>query len=269
MVSRSVVQVGGGSFSYREAGTGEPIVYAHGFPTSGYLWRDVMAETSKSFHAIAPDFPGYGDSDLLSGPHTWETLMRWLGEFVDAIGLDTFHLAVHDWGGLIGLGWASQNPQRVSSLLITDTSFRSRDRWHAAARQWRTPGVGEELFGSLTRDGLKNLLSAVTSIPDDAIDEYWKGLSDPARRAAKLEMYRSLEFEMLTPLEPLLKEVAPGRVRVIWGENDPFVPPKIGTGMAEVLEAEITIIAGASHFLQEDAGADVGRLHLDFLKSQA
>ena len=263
-----MVEVRGRKASFLEAGQGEAVIYLHGFPTSGYLWRDVMAQTSESYRTISPDFPGFGHSQLLDEPHTWDALRSWVGDFVDALGLEQIHLAVHDWGGLIGLPWFCDNDSRVKSLLICDTSFSSRDRWHAMATQWREPGVGEETIGAMTRAGFDALMRMSSpQIDDDALDKYWEGLATIQQRAAKLEMYRSLDFEMFEPYMAKFSEVTKGKTRIVWGSGDPFVPPKVGQRFAERTGGEITILEGAGHFLQEDAGAEVGRLHLAFLRS--
>jgi haloalkane dehalogenase len=254
--------------NYWESGSGEAILYLHGFPTSGYLWRHVLGETAQSFRAIAPDFPGFGRSELMGGPHTWRALIDWLDQFVTELEIAPVHLGVHDWGGLIGIAWACEHPDKVSSLLITDTSFRSTDRWHGLATEWRKPVVGEQMLGSITREGLQALLSAASQhIPEDAIDEYWSGLNTEERISAKLEMYRSLDFEMLAPLEPRLDQIAPGRTRVVWGANDPFVPQKVAHWFGERLGTEVNVLENASHFLQEDAGQEIGRIHREFLES--
>lgn len=261
------VTVGGIEAAYRESGSGEPVLYLHGFPTSSYLWRDVMQQVGRGYRAIAPDLPSFGESALLDGPHTWESMIEWTDAFVETLKLAPVHLAVHDWGGLIGLAWASLNPEKVSSLLITDTSFRSTDHWHAMAREWRKEGVGEELIGEMNEAGFRAFVSMVTPVEDHALAEYWKGLSTTKRRAAKLELYRSLEFEMLAPLEPKLPKVAPGRVLVVWGEPDPVLSTKLALRFGEKLGADVKIIEGAGHFLQEQAGGRVGYLHKEFLDS--
>lgn len=259
------IDVAGSMATYRELGRGEVVLYLHGFPTSGYLWRHVMAEL-EGFRAIAPDFPGFGDSDLLNSPHTWEALKTWVTLFLDALAIDEVHLGVHDWGGLIGLPWMCENPARVKSLLITDTSFNPRDRWHALATQWREPGVGEEMIGQITRDGLGSLLAVSGSdLPEDAIDEYWKCLDSTAKQAAKLEMYRSLDFPMFEPYMQDFPRVAGGKTCIVWGESDPFVPARVAERFGQTLEAQPTVLKGAGHFLQEDRGLEVGRLHSEFL----
>ena len=266
-MKRASVDIEGKVFSFLEEGEGEPVLYVHGFPTAAHLWRDVISEVSKGFRCLACDLPGFGHSELLDGSHTWEALVDWLDEFVGAVGTGPVHLGVHDWGGLIGLAWAAKHPEKVASLLISDTSFSSRDSWHAAAQQWRTPGVGEDLIVGMRKEGFANLMSVVTTMSPETISEYWKGLDTRERRQAKLEMYRSLDFTMLAPLEPHLPKVAPGRVMIIWGENDVFVPPKTAFRLGDVLGAEPVIVPGASHFLQEDAGREVGKRHLEFLES--
>lgn len=265
-ITRAQTQVEGKTASYLSKGEGEAVLYLHGFPTSGYLWRDVMGVVSSGYLTIAVDFPGFGHSQLLDSDHDWRRLSEWIGKFLDAIGLDKVHLAVHDWGGLLGLPWLCENPERVASLLVTDTSFTSTDRWHALAQQWREPGVGEESLAQLNPQGFASLMSVTGSkVDEQAVDEYFRGLETEELRAAKLQMYRSLDFGMFAPYMGKFEQIASGKSRVVWGANDPFVPAKVAHRFGERLGAEVTILEGAGHFLQEDAGAEVGRLHLEFL----
>lgn len=266
MIERRSVDIDGSQVSYLEAGEGEPVLYLHGFPTSGHLWRDVMVPVAAQARAIAPDFPGFGRSELLKGPHTWAALLDWVGRFTETLGIDQLHLAVHDWGGLIGLPWFCENHDRVLSLLITDTSFSSTDRWHALATQWREPGIGEETIGSITQEGFEQLIRMGSPGMDQgSVEEFWRGLETIERRVAKLEMYRSLEFEMFEPYMPVFDHLASGRTRVIWGAADPFLPAKVATRFGERTGAEVTVIEGAGHFLQQDAGDEIGKLHAAFL----
>jgi len=227
-----------------------------------------MKQVAAGYRTVAPDLPGFGRSDLLDGAHGWKDLMGWISGFLDALSITKVHLAVHDWGGLLGLPWLCENPERVLSLLVTDTSFSSTDRWHALAQQWREPGTGEESLAQLTEEGFAVLMSASGSDVDPtAVKEYYRGLATEELRAAKLQMYRSLDFEMFAPYMGRFEEIARGKSRVVWGANDLFVLAKVANRFGERLGAEITILEGAGHFLQEDAGAEVGRLHLEFLSS--
>jgi haloalkane dehalogenase len=265
------IEVNGKNVSYRQAGAGQPVLYLHGFPTSGYLWRKVMREVSQGFMTIAPDLPGFGDSDLMEGHHGWRELKDWIDAFVDALGIAPVHLSVHDWGGLIGMPWFCEHPGKVRSLLISDTSFSSRDRWHALATEWRKPEVGEELLGSMTREGFGSMLAVTVSKPldEDSAAEYFKCVATPERRAAKLQMYRSLDFPMFEPYMDEFPKIAMGKSRIIWGGADMFVPLKTAHRLSDLLSAELTVLEQANHFLQEDAGEELGKLHREFLRSLA
>lgn len=254
--------------AYHEKGEGEPVLYLHGFPNSGFLWRKTAEVVSSRYRTIAPDFPGSGDTELTYRPQSWRRLVDWVEAFVDELDLGPVHLGVHDWGGLIGLPWMCEHPEKVRSLLITNTSFSSEDRWHALATEWRKPVVGEEMLNGMTEDGFAAMMSTMAAKPLDraAVAEYWKGLSTPDRRQGQLEMYRSLEFSMFEPYMDDFPKIASGISRVVWGGDDPFVPVKVASRFGERLGAEVTVLE-ASHFVQEDAGAEVGQLHLDFLAS--
>jgi haloalkane dehalogenase len=265
----ATARVGENDFVYRETGEGDPVLYLHGFPTSGYLWRQVMVPVSSNYRTIAPDMPGFGESPLMDRAHTWENLIEWVDAFVDSMKIAPVHLGVHDWGGLIGLAWACIHPEKVRSLLITNTSFRAKDEWHGLAQQWREPEVGDELIGGMTEEGFKSLLSATGNMGEESMDEYWKGLSTLERRTAKLEMYRSLEFKMFEPLEPKLPEVAAKGARVVWGGADPLLHSKFALRFGDRLGAEVTILQDVGHFLQEERGEELGKIHADFLNSLA
>jgi pimeloyl-ACP methyl ester carboxylesterase len=98
--------------SYREAvpdgwQSGGPSALAiHGYPTSSYLWRNVLPRLADAGHrAVAPDLPGFGDSPP-DRPGTWERQIESVERFRTTLGLNRLTLIVHDWGGLIGLRWA-------------------------------------------------------------------------------------------------------------------------------------------------------------------
>ena len=90
---------------------------------------------------------------------------------------------MHDWGGLIGLRWACDNPGAVSALFITDTGFFPDGRWHGMAKTLRTEGEGEQVLDNINHDLFGMALRHISAaLPDDAIDEYWKAYGDDERR---------------------------------------------------------------------------------------
>src|SRR5436189_5289400 len=100
------------SLAHREAGPedGPVALLLHGFPESSYMWRALLpALADAGWHAIAPDFGGYGDSEP-DPPATWERHMEELERFRQEQAIQRCVLVVHDWGGLIGLRWACEHP---------------------------------------------------------------------------------------------------------------------------------------------------------------
>ena len=166
--------------------TGDPVLLLHGFPESSYMWRDLMPTIAAGGHrAIAPDLPGFGNSAPLE-PNSWENLVEAVDSFVTELQLGPVILLCHDWGGLVGLRWACDHPGAASALVISSTGFFSDGKWHGMAQALRTPGTGEELLESMTREGFGAVMGAASAnFTSDAVDEYWRAASTPAGRQAR------------------------------------------------------------------------------------
>jgi haloalkane dehalogenase len=266
LVRRDVV-IGGARISYRTAGTGPPIVCIHGYPTSSYMWRGIAPTLAAVGTVIAPDLPGFGDSELGASRGTWEEQVAFLEDFAVALGLTRADVVVHDWGGLIGLRWICDFPARLDRLVITDSGFFHDGRWHALALTMRTPGDGEALMEAITAEGFAaGMQAACPAMDAAACAEYWKGLATPERRAAKLALYRSGDFAKLEPYRGRLAALARPTL-VLWGGDDRFSPPAGARRFArEIPAATMEILPGVGHFLHEDAPALVGSRIRDFLR---
>ena len=229
------------------------VLALHGYPTSSYLWRNVLPEAAKAgYRAFAPDLPGFGDS-AADPPGTWEHQMENVERFRRALDLGAVTLIVHDWGGLIGLRWACEHPDAVNALVITDTGFFPDGRWHGLAKTLQTEGEGEQAVESITRDLLAAGLRQVSPrLPDDAIDEYWKAFGDAERRRSQLELYRSGDFSKLKPYSGKLAALGVPAL-IIWGAKDQFAP--VGGAyrfQKELPAARLVVLDEAGHFLMED-----------------
>lgn len=106
-----------------DEGNGEPVVCLHGVPTSAFLYRKVVTElASRGLRGIAFDLPGLGLADRPEDfDYTWTGLGRWTVAAIDALGLDRYHLVVHDIGGPVGFELAAAQPSRVASLTVLNT----------------------------------------------------------------------------------------------------------------------------------------------------
>jgi len=241
---------------HREAGTrGDPaVLLVHGYPQSSYMWRDLLGALAEAgLHALAPDLAGFGDSPI-DGAGTWERHVSDLEAFRIAHELERVALVVHDWGGLIGLRWACDHPEAVSALVISDSGFFGDGKWHGLAQVLRTPGDGEQAVAAMTgAAALGPLLQPLSrGIDDAAIAEYAKAFSDPARRQAQLDLYRSGDFEKLEAYEGRLAALGVPTL-LLWGADDPFAPVAGARRLqAEIPHAELIVVPGTRHFVLED-----------------
>lgn len=252
------------SLAFRDEGAKDAPValLLHGYPNSSYMWKDVLpAVAGAGFRAIAPDFPGYGDSQLIRGDAgTWSDHMQALDDFVAAHDLAPVVLIVHDWGGLIGLRWACDRPYCVRAMAIMGTGFFPDGKWHGLAEGMRTPGQGEQIAASITRETFADLLKGASpNVGEDALDEYWKGFADAERKAAHLALYRSGNFEELEPYQGKLAALDVPTL-LLWGADDAFAPVSGAYRFKkEIPHAELVVVDGAGHFLTEDAPERVAK----------
>jgi haloalkane dehalogenase len=260
-----------GGIAYREAvpdeETGEdPLLCVHGFPESSRMWREVLSVAAESGRrALAPDLLGFGDTPP-DPPATWERQVEAIERFRSEVGLERLALAVHDWGGLIGLRWACEHPGVASALVISNTGFFPDGKWHGFAEVMRTPGEGEKLMAGFDRDGFAALLrSQSDGLDDEAIAEYWNAFASEGGRAGILELYRSGDFSKLEPYRGRLAGLAVPTL-ILWGEDDPFAPIAGAHRFRnEIPGSELVVVEGAGHFVYADAPERCAREIVEFL----
>ena len=119
--ARKFITVNGRRMAYVEMGSGDPIVFQHGNPTSSYLWRNIMPALAEAGRCIAVDLIGMGDSDKLEnpGPDSYRYVEHrdYLFEAWEALGVrDNVTLVIHDWGSALGFDWARQNEDKVRGI---------------------------------------------------------------------------------------------------------------------------------------------------------
>ena len=262
-----------GDIAYREAlpeqpSDADPVLLVHGFPESSYMWRHLMpAIAAAGRRAVAPDLPGYGDSPP-NPPGTWERQVEAVERFRMALGLEPVALIVHDWGALIGLRWACDNPGVASALVVASAGFFPDAKWHGMAKVLRTEGEGEELVSNLDRTGMARMLRAVgRGFGEQAIDEYFKAFTTEAGRRGILELYRSGDFER--KLEPYRGRLADLGVPMLalWGADDVFAPTAGAYRFQkEVPNTDVIVVEDAGHFVFEDDPERCAREVVAFLE---
>jgi haloalkane dehalogenase len=138
--TKEYVEVHGRKMAYIEVGSGDPIVFLHGNPTSSYLWRNVIPHLEKVGRCIAPDLIGMGDSQKLDdpGPDSYRFVehRHYLDGLLDATGVDSnVTLVIHDWGSALGFDWANRHRDSVKGIAYMEAIVRpvTWDDWPEAA----------------------------------------------------------------------------------------------------------------------------------------
>lgn len=146
------VEVLGSRMHYVEAGSGDPVLFIHGNPTSSYLWRNVMPHLAADARCIAVDLIGMGRSDKPELDYRLADHVPYVDAFIEALGLDRLTLVVHDWGSALGFHYASRHEANVKGIAFMEAVVRplSWDEWPGSVRdlfrQFRTPEVGWDLI---------------------------------------------------------------------------------------------------------------------------
>jgi len=261
--------VEGLTLHWTEIGSGDPVLLLHGWPTSAFLYRNVMPHIAAAGRrAIALDLPGFGKSDKpLDASYSFRFYDRHLSGFVDALELEQTGLVVHDLGGPVGLHWMVGNPDRVSALGLLNTIVQEKQSWAAAAfiASLHVPGL-RDLAASPW--GLKVAMQIGTKSRDGAAPDVVAGVQAPfVEKAARLALIKSLinlHPKGLATIEAKLPDVTVP-VCMVYGTNDWILPDV--TKVFPRLAAELGLPAdrvhaldGCGHFLQEDKPDEVGRL---------
>ena len=262
-----------GAIAYREAMPAEdsgrdPLLCVHGFPESSRMWDTVLdAVADSGRRAVALDLPGFGDSPV-DPPGTWERQVEAVERFRRELGLERVALAVHDWGGLIGLRWACDNPGATSALVVSNTGFFPDGKWHGMADVMRTPGQGEEFVAGFERDAFGDLMrSQSAGFDDEAIASYWKAFDTDAGRQGILDLYRSGDFPKLEPYRGKLAALGVPML-ALWGGDDAFAPVAGAYRFQkEVPGTQVVVVDGAGHFVYADEPERCAREIAAFLGS--
>ncbi|MEZ5063002.1 MAG: alpha/beta hydrolase [Solirubrobacterales bacterium] len=250
-----------GPFAYREGVPDEPpdrerppVLCLHGFPETSWMRHSLAALAATGAAASRPTAPAAGararPARHVGPPGGGRRAVRRPPRSPPVV------LVVHDWGGLIGLRWACDHPDRVEALVISASGFFPDGKWHGMAEGLRTPGTGEQMLAGIDRDGFGALMRSLGSgFDEETIDEYWLSLGTDAGRAAVLEMYRSGNFEELAPTRGSWRNWTCRRC--CSGETDDFAPVATAHRLEhELPRSELRFVAGAGHFL---ADAPAGR----------
>ncbi|HUA04359.1 MAG TPA: alpha/beta hydrolase [Solirubrobacteraceae bacterium] len=245
---------------YRTAeGSGMPVLYLHGIPTSSDDWVEFLAQTG----GVAPDLIGFGRSG--KGGHldySLAGLTAFVERFLAEMQVEAVKLVAHDWGVAVGLTLAARHPERIERLVLMNAPpVFGGFPWPRLVRWWRSPLVGEGLMGSTTRGMFARALRQGSvrddAWPDTRVATVWDQFDQGTQRAI-LRLVRSpvTDFAPTTSGPPAL---------IIWGDRDPWYPPALADAYATRLPgARLERLPDAGHWPWLDRPDMVDRV-ADFL----
>jgi pimeloyl-ACP methyl ester carboxylesterase len=173
-ISYSTADADGLKMFYREVGnTASPKLLLHGFPSASHMFRDLIPLLANRFHVVAPDLPGFGQSDM--PPHdrfsyTFDNVARVVERFTEVIGFDHFAVYVFDYGAPTGFRLAVKHPDRIKAIISQNGNAYAEglsDGWNPIRKYWQDPSQAN-------RDALRAFLK-----PETTIWQYTYGISDP------------------------------------------------------------------------------------------
>ena len=202
--AKQFVRVRDQELAYLDQGTGDPIVFLHGNPTSSWLWRNIIPPLEQHGRCIAPDLVGMGDSAPLRDPgdYSFATHADYLDGFMQALQLDEqVTLVVHDWGSALGFDWAFRHPDAIKAIAYMEALVRplSWDEWPAPSRELfqalRSP-AGEALILEKNIFVERILPASIQRELNAAeMDEYRRPFATPAARWPTLAWPRNLPID--------------------------------------------------------------------------
>ena len=177
---------GGTELSFIAAGeSSKPaVLLLHGFPNSARMFREVVPELSQVAYVIAPDLPGFGESDVLPEV-SFRAFGQAISELLDRLAIGPRYIYLHDWGACVGFHIAMQAPERVLGLIVQNANAHRTGLgppWAPVIDYWTDPNPENEAAATahLTFEGVRNGViggappDVAARIPAESWEEYWR-----------------------------------------------------------------------------------------------
>ncbi len=277
---RSVV-VDGLRVAYREAGPadGPVVLLLHGFPSSSHMFRDLLPRLAATHRVIAPDYPGFGDSDAPAVgdfPYTFAALADLIDAFTVAVGAERYVIYMQDYGGPVGLRLALAHPERVRGLVVQN-AVANVEGWNPdvvgqIAPYWKDRTAATEtavrtlLTPETTRFQYVHGETRAERLSPDAWIRDQAGLDRPGNDAIQLEMlfdYRDNVAQY--PFWKTWLETRRPQMLIVWGRNDPFFTTAGVDYFRELVPTAEVHLYDAGHFALETHVDEIATEMLDFL----
>ncbi len=280
-VSYRTVKVDGVNIFYREAGpkNAPTILLLHGFPTSSQMFRNLIPLLADRYHVIAPDYPGYGQSDMPAMnqfTYSFDNLAKVVDQFTEAVGVSKYALYVQDYGAPVGFRLAAAHPERVTAIVVQNGNAYDEgidnEFWAPLKTYWadKSEANGAKLRPLFEAGATKWQYTEgardVSRISPDAwtVDQAY--MDRPGNKDIQLELFYSYGSNPghYAEWQSYFRKHQPPML-IVWGKNDKIFPPAGAYPyLRDLPNAELHLL-DTGHFALEEDSARIGSLMRRFL----
>ena len=279
-VKYQTVDVDGFKVFYREAGPSDApkLLLLHGFPTSGHMFRTLIPRLADRFHIIAPDLPGFGQSDMPGRDtftYTFDKVADVIDRFTEVVGFDRYAVYVFDYGAPTGFRLAVRHPERITAIISQNGNAYEEglsDGWNPIRAYWQERSQGN-------REALRAFLAPETThwqythgvvdpsavSPDGQnLDNYY--LARPGAHEVQLDLFG--DYASNVALYPTFQEYFRKQkppLLAVWGKNDPFFLPQGAEAFKRDNPNAKVIFFDTGHFALETHASEIAASIRDFL----
>ncbi|HEX3952705.1 MAG TPA: alpha/beta hydrolase [Stellaceae bacterium] len=274
------VDVDGFNIFYREAGPKDApvILLLHGFPSASHMFRDLIPKLADRFHIVAPDLPGFGQSDMPDRgtfTYTFDNIARIIDRFTEVVGLHRFAIYVFDYGAPTGFRLATWHPERVTAIISQNGNAYAEglsDGWTPIRAYW-------EDASRANRDALRAFLAPETTFwqythgvadasavsPDGySLDNFY--LARPGAHEVQLDLFGDYKSNVaLYPAFQAYFRIHKPRFLAAWGKNDPFFLPAGADAFKRDMPEAVVEFFDTGHFALETHAGEIAAAIRDFL----
>jgi pimeloyl-ACP methyl ester carboxylesterase len=282
-VHYKTLRVGDLDIFYREAGpqTAPVILLLHGFPTSSNMFRNLIPRLADSFHVVAPDYPGFGESsmpDHQTFAYTFENLTNVVEAVVERLGLGKFSLYVMDYGAPVGYRLALRRPDQVQALIVQNGNAYDeglREFWDPIKKYWTDPRPENRTALHFLVDAKSTRWQYENGVTDRTLLDPTTWLVDQVGldRAGNREIQMDLfyDYRSNVPLYPqfqaFFRKYQPPTL-IVWGKNDFIFPAEGAAPYQRDLQNVETHLLDTGHFALETHGEEIASRIEEFLQKQ-
>jgi pimeloyl-ACP methyl ester carboxylesterase len=263
------IDVDGLNIFYREDGEpGRPkLLLLHGFPASSHQYRNLIAALSGRFHIVAPDYPGFGNSDIPSPrtfAYTFDKIAEVMEKFLKKIAFTRFGMYVQDYGGPVGFRIVDQHPEWLEWLVIQNTNAyeigftAAWDELRSNYWKSRSPESEKAISAFLAPETVKSIYTHGHPRPESISPDNWNMdnhfLERPDAKQIQLDLFYDYRTNvaLYSKWEQFLKARQPKTI-IFWGQNDIFFTAEGGEAYLTALPQAEMHRLDSGHFAVEDS----------------